>query len=348
MWLLAPFLLIAAAAFYWARVEQVSAPGARGMFVSSFQMRDAPGYWREKGYSHEVEVRLSHPWPPPKWWGDMGYIGSQCDPMHPEIPQTLRPGDKLADFMAPGGALTGTRNGRSVRFDAQGEQQIDQIVFEDNQYVIKHHVRLSEVPQAAGAVTFRGLYRIVGRPQIPIERVIRKAGQSLPMSKNKSAGVRLLAVDSTLFEVFTTNGKGGKNTYQDSWRVLFRLQDLASPPSTSETARLIVYDIEIEDEKKQMIREYSTTGFINGTSQAPDELIKALPADEKLAVSALSLEQSLKTTGRLTMRGKISLDYRWPLEFEVKLPRRDRPDLEPSRGDVYPIPLWRSGARVKP
>ena len=56
LWLFAPFLLMGALAFYWARVEQVSAPGASKMFVSEFAFDPAPGYWQEKGYSHEVKV----------------------------------------------------------------------------------------------------------------------------------------------------------------------------------------------------------------------------------------------------------------------------------------------------
>ena len=348
LWLLVPFLLLGAGAFYWQRLERVSAPDARGMHVSDFELKTAPGYWREKGYSHEAQITISHPWPRPKWWGTTGSVQSQCDPLHPEAPQRLIRGTTPADYMAPGAALTVVRDGKSVRWPDKYAAQSDGIGFRDNQYVVTQRLKLSAIPTQAGEVTFHGLYRIVGQPQISLKRGVRKAGQSLPMPNGKNPGARIVEINATPFVRATGTAPGGKTKKEDICWIQFQIQDLKSPLLPPQEARTVIYDVEVEDENGQIIRPYSTKGFTQGTMSDAKTKGETLAADQRRGGVGLNLDQVLPTTGRLTMRGKVSLDWEWPMSFEVTLPSRRSSQSFISEAGVYPIPLWRDGKPVEP
>ncbi len=347
LWLFAPFLLIIAGAIYWARVEQVSRPGAGGMLVSDFKVEAAPGYWREKGYSHQVEVSVSHPWPRPKWWGQTGNISSRCDPLHPERPESLIGGTTLNQYLSPGGAITFVQDGRNIRWPDKDAILTTSGTFENDTYRFSHYIKLSEIPAKAGAITFHGLYRIVGQPQIALERAVRKAGETLPMATDKNPGAQLLAIDAKPFQVFNGATVRGKTSKEDDCRLNFRVRDLQATASQSNFGGFPVYDIELKDEKGVIISPYSTTGFSQGTSSGETSANANRAHNERVQGTVLMIDQRIKTTGRLTMSGKISLDQRWPLQFKVELPPRGGADTYVGKADDFPIPLWRDGKPIE-
>lgn len=346
-WLFAPFLLIIAGALYWQRIEQVSKPGAHGMYVSDFKVEPAPGYWQEQGYSHQVITTISHPWPRPKWWGQQFGMQLSLFPLHPEKFQSTIKGSKRDQYVEAGAVLTVKQNGKVAPYPKNQSSISYNVRFDGSGYVFEHRIKGSEIPTDLGAVTFRGLYRIADNGLLPIAREIRKAGETLPMKPNKNSGARLTAINATPFFVSQSSRSGGKVVKEDNCWVQFHLRDMKLPTTQTKSSAIAVYGIEIQDETGKIIRPYSTKGLTQGTMSGHFTATTPLPADEKLTGIDLDFDPQLKTKGRLILRGKVSFNWNWPINFEVTLPPRDQAQNSLSRTNAYSIPLWRDGKPVE-
>ena len=140
LWLFAPILLIGAFAFYFARVESVSAPGKSQMFVSNFQFAPASGRWQEKGYSHRVKIEISHPWPRPKWWGKTMPMRAELAPLAPVPVLMPRTGYFERDYLRSGGTLA-LVNSDGTESLLSGKPSFPYVAaFQNDKYVFVHYV----------------------------------------------------------------------------------------------------------------------------------------------------------------------------------------------------------------
>ena len=343
LWLFAPFLLIFAGALYWARVEQVSGPNARGMYVSDFKVEAAPGYYQEKGYSHSVKVVISHPWPRPKWWGQMTPMQMGLDPLRP-VP-ALNPimgyGEK--DYLRAGGTLTIERNDKSLSWPANKTSYPNKAGFENGSYVFVHYVDAFSAPKQEGTIGFRGLYKIGIQPAFAVKRIFRNAGETLALDLDKSPGGRLVSVSALPFYESSSYTKGKPPIVSDNCDIYFLVRGTSASEKEDGTPTVQIDDLLVRDEKGKLYRDYAPKGFNFGYGGSmPREKFQLNP-DETLTFIGVSIEQATPTSGELTLSGKISLDNHWPIPFKVKLPPRAL-----SGRENVELPRWKRPTNIAP
>ena len=348
LWLFAPFLLVGAAALYWGRVERASGPNGRGMVISDVKVEAAPGYYQEKGMSHRVTVTVSHSWPRPKWWGAAYQQVSGIDVFHPEKPSPPSRGLTPNQFLEMGEALTIVRAGQTKPLPTRyGGNFVGEAHFDGTDYVSVNYFDLNSIPQQWGAVTLHGLYRIGGAHQVALKRPIREAGETLTVAPDKNMGGRLFKIDATPFYTTTYAFAPAKTTQTCS--LWFNLDGLvASPNSDGKVARLKVYDVKVRDETGKLLTPNVASGLKQNWSGSINEAGKSPDATQANTVTSLEFSPTLVTKGRLTASGKVSINNRWPIPFEVKLPPRVVQSTGLTGPDRFSFPLWRDGKPAKP
>ena len=325
LWLFAPFLLILAGAFYWARVEKVSKPGASGMFVSEFKVEAAPGYWQERGFSHRVTVTISPGYPRPAWAKTCCESNGPADPLHPETLQSSIASLRLnrrKETAWSGGVLTTMRQKIEVRQTKAGEERSTKYYLDDDDnYVFVNFVRLNSVPSKAGAVKFRGLYSLASLPPLEVERVVRKAGETMPSSDDRTTGGQIIKVVVDPFVNLNDPSRTDIAMREEAEvHIIYRRQKNDNFKSALSSSR--IYDVEIVDEKGNVHR-YNRKGNFDfedvGWSAAERKLKKQLVEGEEVNSLSVHLDSLFKARHKLTLRGKISVNENWPLKFETPL-----------------------------
>ena len=348
LWLFAPFLLIGAAALYWGRVEQVSQPGASEMFVSDVRVEAAPGYYQEKGMSHRVTVTVSHRWPRPKWWNQHHGNIAGLDVLHPETPSVFARSPNAGDYLEGGEVLTIMRAGKNKQLPPRYGGNYLGVGFDGTNYVSTNYFDLALIPKEWGAVTLHGLYRVATRHQVALTREVRRAGATVPFAPNRDSQAQMLAIDASPFLPLTTSGPGTKPLVEDNCQFQITLRDLRSPQERAEGTTVSIYDLELQDETGKIYQPYLTPGFTQGgRGYSDEERAQWAPGEQKVAAD-VSLAPSFVTKGRLRLRGKVLLNYHWPLKFEVELPPRVLKPAPYNRANRFTIPLWREGKPIKP
>ncbi len=355
LWLFAPFLLIMAGAFYWQRIERITGPNGRAMYVSDVTIDAAPGRYQKFGWSHRVTVTISHPWPRPKWWGQNSNYGTFIEPLYYT---KLKPAQRKAlapNVRAQGEAITYLKAGKPEELDSKFGGSLNDFRFDGTNYVSVDYFDLNNVPQKWGALTLHGAYAIAGQPILAFQREIRKAGKSLAIPLNKNPGAQLVSIDASEFYASTTTRFAGKPRPRETCSLRFVVRDLVGREVQGEKSNLIVTDVEVRDETGKKFHCDKTAGLEGNHGAKDDEqmqayqaLLKSLPSDESPLFYALDFAPTLQTKGRLTVRGQISMDDRWPIFFQVKLPPRA---IKPAPRDgiaQFSVPLWRDGKLVKP
>lgn len=350
LWLFAPFLLFGVAALIYWRWEQVTPATERGMHVSDVTIDAAPGRYQKFGLSHRVTITISHPWPRPKWWGQrynnqtfisaVGYTRQKPDQRKALAPNVL----------AQGETITYLKDGKPEELDSKFGGNTNDFRFDGTNYVSVDYFDLNDVPQKLGALTLHGAYAIAGQPILAFQREIRKAGESLTIPLNKDPGAQLVSIDASAFHASASNRLPGKPRPRETCSLQFVVRDLTGRSANNQKENLIVTDVEVQDETGKKFRADQTAG-LEGNQGAKDDaemqayqaLSKSLPSDETPLFYALDFAPTLQTQGRLTMRGQISMDDRWPLTFQVLLPPRT---VNPTPRDEiaqFSVPLWRDG-----
>ncbi len=325
LWLFAPFLLIGALAFWWQGREARPKPQPRSMYVSDFKAESAPGYWQERGFSHQVTVTISPGWPRPEWTNDCCNGNGPADPLHPEALLSSiasLPLGRRKQTAWTGGVLTTTRNGIAVRQTKVGEERTTKYsVDEDGNYVFVSFVRLNSVPSEAGAVKFRGLYSLAGLAPLKIEREIRKAGETMPSSNDRTTGGQIIKVVVDPFVNLNDPSRRDIAMREEAEvHIIYRRQKNDNFKSALSSSR--IYDVEIVDEKGN-IHRYNRKGNFDfedvGWSAAERKLKKQLVEGEDVNSLSVHLDSLFKARHKLTLRGKISVNENWPLKFETPL-----------------------------
>ncbi len=322
LWLFLPIVLVGALAWYWGRVEQASGPNGRGMYVSDFKVEAAPGYFQEKGYSNRVVVTISHFWPRPKWWGGDFQRRIDLDPLHPEEQGAGAFGLKREQTLASGGALTIERDGKIVAWPAKSRAMNAWPKFDGTNYVFSYYVRRDELSKEPQAVTFRGLYRIGPSPLLPLTRAFRKAGQTLPVPPDKNPGARLVSVDAMPFLAMPTRNSKGLLTTEITSFVFFILRPTEPTLNSNGVPDVRFYDLQVRDESGKIYLDQKPVGFGLGFGGPLDRDKAQLKPDEILNITSVHIDTAIPISGRLTLRGKVSLDEHWPVVFKVQLPPR--------------------------
>lgn len=330
LWLFTPFLLVGVAALLYWRWEQVTPANERGAHVSSFQVKTAPGYWQEQGYSHQVKVVVSHPWPRPKWWGQMTPLNMGLDPLRP-VP-TLKPirGYSEKDYLRSGGTLTIERQGKNASWPSKKPNHPYKAGFEDGNYVFVHFVNAFDEAKQQGAIRFRGLYKIGEQPALAVDRVFRKQGENLSVELDKNPAATLVLVDAMRFTAMKFapppppkgKAKGRATTEIRSVIMLVvRPTEPAVRPDGQHT--MSVYDLQVRDEAGKIYLDQKPRGFSFGVGGMLDRDEKQLKPGEILRPTVISIDAAIATSGRLTLNGKIAVDEHWPIPFQVALPPRE-------------------------
>ena len=145
LWLLVPFLLIGAAAFYWGQQEKVEALKPQGMFVSDFRVEPAPGAQQEVGMSHRVTVTVSHSLPKPTWWGGPVTTFATIDALQADKPHPLSAGQTAAQYPALGNAITIVRDGKTKKLPPKYGTDFMDFRFDGTNYVSVNYVNGSDI-----------------------------------------------------------------------------------------------------------------------------------------------------------------------------------------------------------
>ena len=340
-WLFAPFLLIIAAAFYWARIEKVAPPHPQGVYVSDFKVEPSPGLWRVEGFSHQVTVTLSHGEPKPLWWGTPTKFQNPADPFQ-TADFFAGPGvNDPAHALAYGGTLTYQRAGKAVAWTMPHRTHPFGARFVDDHYEFVHQLSLAQAPPKLGAINFRGLYVIGEQPPLTVTRPLRAAGETVAAPKAEGTGIKLLRVDATPFYQMGGPTAGGKLRTDDTCYIRFTVRDFEAPSAGQKLPTLMISDLKFGDDSTKQLDTNTGKGFDWGWLGGPSG--QKLPAGQRDIVISLAIAPTFKTTGRLTCRGNLSIDQRKPIAFEVTLPPRQSKPQVAGSFDKYEIPLWRGG-----
>ena len=322
MWLIVPFLLIIAAALYWGRVEQVSKPGASEMFVSSCEFGSAPGYWQDQGYSHEVKIKVSHPWPRPKWWGEQVNGSYNLFPVNFKKPNFLPIGPVNDRWSQGGGALIVNRNGKQWPWRSRGFDISFDRGFDGTNYTFRHLIKKSAAFEEPGEITFRGLYRIeLGQP-FSVTHLVRKQGEILPPPIPHAANVQIRRVKLGSFLSSTGPNQSNVIVREDVAQVHVVFRRIPSQPKIADKMLTRIYDVEIVDEEGKVYRSSQRGEFRFQELQfsaTENRLRKQLAPDEDVASINAFLDPYFRPKHKLKLRGKISVDEGWPLRFETAL-----------------------------
>ena len=347
LWLFAPFLLIGALAFFWSRREKAVPPNASGLSISRIKVEEAPGYWREKGYSHRVRVTLAHRFPRPDWWGECCKSSARNDALHPQRFPDLH-GELASETAVLGGALTIGAGAQTREWPAPQTPAPTNYTFADGVYQFDSYVKLSAVPRAAGAVTFHGLVNLADSSNLIFDRQVRAPGQTFTMNSDRSNGLKIERADTTPFFHVIAPFKGQPKSGQDKLQIGVVVRDTmfdADAPAAAEAVEF--YDIELHDASGTIYPP--PPGGMNPPPAGGKsfDYFRATKDDERDLTFDLWLNRNFIGPDLLWMRGKISLDKRWPLVFDFPLPARSHAVAAVAAGDAYSIPLWRNGAPVK-
>lgn len=344
LWLLAPFLLIGALAFYWARIEKVEPPNAQGIYVSDFVVEPTSGKWQSDGFSHQVTVKLSYKGTRPEWWGNPVSLQTTIGPFATNYRAAREGKHDPAHTLAFGSTLTYQREGKSVAWAPEGRVYSFSGGFVDEHYVFVHQVSLAQAPPDLGAVGFRGLYVIGEQDPLVVTRPLRKAGETIALPKIEGAGIKLLSVDATGFFEMEGVGAGGKKQITDVCYLRFTVRDFDAPPASEELPQWGWSNPKLADETGKPLETYTGKGLSLGwTGDAQDQ--KSLDG-RRTGVLRVEVEQDYELEGRVICQGKISIGQSKPVEFKVTLPpRQSKPQVAGSFAK-FDIPLWRGGRAV--
>ena len=355
LWLFAPFLLIGAAALFYWRWERVTPALERGMHVSDVTIDAAPGRYQKFGLSHRATVTISHPWPRPKWWGQhsnySGFItATGYTKLKPAQRKALAP-----NVLSSGEAITYIKDGKARALEPKFGGNTNDFRFDGTNYVSVDYFDLNDVPPSLGALTLHGAYAIAGQPVLAFQREIRKAGASLAIPLDKDAGAQLVSVDASRFFASTSKRLPGKPRPRQTCALRLVVRDGAGGASGGQKANLIITDVEVRDASGAKFRPDFTAG-LEGNQGARDDaemrayqaLDNSLKSDELQSFYSVDVAPSLQLKGRLTLRGQISMNDRWPLPFQVTLPPRPNKPAPPGGMVQFAVPLWRDGGPVKP
>ena len=344
LWLLAPFLLIIAGAFYWARLEKVEPPNSQGIIVSDFKVEPSPGFWQNEGFSHQVTVKLSYKGSRPKWWGDATKYKNPIGAFDTKDFFVGRGKNDPAHALAFGSTLTYQRDGKTMAW-APSEQEITlDERFLDDHYVFIHQVSLVRAPQTLGEIGFRGLYVIGEQEPFVVTRTLRVAGETVPTPVATGAGIKLLRVDATPFFSMNSIGRNGKKQTNDMCYIRLTVRDFDAPPANEKLPNLMFSEIELGDESAERLATNTGNGIDwgaseNGKSQKPLN-------GQRQGVLFVEVAPNFQTSGRLELRGKLSIGKRKPVSFGVTLPPRPSKPQVAGGFDNFAIPLWRNGRAV--
>lgn len=312
---LVPSLLLGGFAWYQHRIEQISGPGAHGIFISNFEVvPETKGLYQSRGITHHIVFTVDHPWPRPRWWGMQDASKGVCrvlrDPLQPNGDKLTRSRPSSLAFdpentILFGGAVT-TANGSTLHTwshpDFAG-------TFENGHYVFDFKTNLTKIPLEAGAVTYHGLCRIAGDKSLRVDRVIREVGQKTQAIAKDTAGATL-SVTAKPFMTFS-------NSPDSECEVNF----LISHPVTENGKGISVedYDYYITDAKGKRMKIENIDGkpIIYGGGQTS----QVSPTQSKYYIG-ISITPLCTSPEPLTLSGKISVNEHWPIPFSVRLPKR--------------------------
>lgn len=188
---------------------------------------------------------------------------------------------------------------------------------------VTQYLPLDAVPRGQGAVTYNGAYWILGRPVFVIKRMVRAANAPVPPPVDREPHAKIIKVVAEPFEVETYGPSSKKGNQRDSEevKVIFRRRGGA----VAEADKVIeINNLEIHDAAR-LYRQDITGNFsvvYPMDSEANKRLKRQLAPGEALAGVEVRLDEKLKTTGRLKLRGTLSVDNNWPMPFELDLPPR--------------------------
>lgn len=344
LWLIAPFLLIILGAIYWMRLEKVEPPNAQGIYVSDFKAEPSPGFWQAEGFSHQVTVKLFYKGSRPKWWGNPTKYKNPVDAFDTKD-FFVGPGkNDPAQALAFGSTLTYKRDGKTLAWAPPKQQITLNGRFVDDHYVFVHQVSLAQAPQKLGEIGFRGLYVIGEQEPFVVTRTLRDAGEIVPTPAATGTGIKLLRVDATPFYQMDETTAAGKVQTNDVCYIRFTVRDFDAPPASEKLPSLMFSDIELGNESVKKLETNTGNGIDWGMSE--DGRNQKSLNGQRQGVLFVEVAPKFKTSGRIKIRGKISIGQRKPVAFEVTLPpRQSKPQIAGSF-DKFEIPLWRGGRAV--
>ena len=344
LWLFAPFLLIIAGALYWARIEKVEPPNAQGIYVSEFKVEPSPGFWQAEGFSHQVTVKLFYKGSRPKWWGNPTKYQNPIGAFDSKDFFVGAGKNDPAHALAFGSTLTYQRAGKTRAWAPPNGTTTLSMRFVDDHYVFVHQVSLAQAPQKLGEIGFRGLYVIGDQEPFVVSRTLRAAGETLPPTPATSTGIKLLKVDATPFFAINGTGRNGKKQTTANCHIRLTVRDFDAPPANEKLPGLMFSEIEVGDESVKKLETNTGNGMDWGVSE--DGKSQKPLNGQRQGVLFVEVAPNFKTTGRLKLRGKISIGARKPVPFAVTLPPRSSKPQVAGSFDSFEIPLWRAGCAV--
>lgn len=313
---LIPALGLGGFAWYQKRVEQVSGPDSREMFVSSVELLPATSQAVSQGTSHTLSISIDHPWPKPSWWARGQEVNHEVDALSPTArrgPLSFgRRGTQELAFFSSGGALTWMHNGKPERIHIPGTSGYGYGRWKDGRCVFTHSLSLQNVPANLGELTFHGLYLVGAQPPIRITRVIRKAGEVLPFNHDRSPGGKILSIHAPPFKAMMWSNAPATDETRISILISHPLRPDGQRASASDT------DLQLLDAQGRAIK-FDQKKVTQGWS-APDP--KNITPTTTERVIWLSIDRTVFLPQPLTLRGQVVIDDHWPIPFSVRLPSR--------------------------
>lgn len=308
--LLLPVLVFVGGAFYWRRVEKVSALNGSEMFIEKVELKTALGRSRESGSSHVLMVTIDHPWPKPRFWNHCCNISGGLNSLKKPLKiESLIRGSKPEDYIAAQGELIWNHEGKSEVLKRDGRPLVyGDGGFKDGKYVFGHSLALQNVgPQ--GEIVFHGAYIVAGRPALEIRRVIRKKGEVLAFDSSRNTGGTIVSITPQQW----ISPSNVKRNYAD---VVFHIRRPEMPADGKRRGALI-YACELVDGKGRVYEAYTgNDSFIVAWGDGDNE---NLPLNEVNSRVVPTLNGNFNPPGPLTLRGKVSIDDNWPIPFSIKL-----------------------------
>lgn len=314
LWLFAPFLLIIVGAFYFARVEQVSKPDASGMFVSDAKVEAPSAYWQEQGYSHQVTVKLSHSWPRPKWWKDNNSrhdmkVWAPFPSPHKRYKNAI-----AASKEGWNGMLTTNKSGKTVALDYEYLYYLALDEYDGKNYVRYHLFKGNQLPPELGEITFRANYQIAKQAKTSLNLVVRKKGENITLAPDKRPGARVIKVITPPADLPPTSFD---NPYFSFFGII-----LQSEGASEDEMRSDIYDVELMDGKGRKINISTQKIRLMEAPESIDKQRTQLQSGQVLRIQQLYLNDKSLRSRELTLRAKLRMGKRWPLQIEIKLPPR--------------------------
>lgn len=197
-----------------------------------------------------------------------------------------------------GHALTVQRPERIVL--AQSVPLFADVTEEAQRYVVTHPLRLGQVAPQDGEVTFHGLYALNLLEPLRWKQVVRKAGQKISLTVDRNPHATIQSISQS------RGWNGGIIEGLHTIEVVVR-----HPPRQDGQVPNVWWDnVEIiNDEgrvlKKGRLFEY----YVNGTRRFKGSK----------SLTSATLLVNYRTSRSWTLRGKLSVNDKWPQDFSVKL-----------------------------